>query len=139
MRNIGIKLAIILLIWASGCKSKPKDLIPQDDMVQIIADIKLLETKVDHFYLRNMDSSRVAFRILQQDIFKKYETDSTHYNQSYSFYLQDKKKMVDILNKVEALLDEKQNEILGKPLENVQDPKKETNKNDFPTLPDTPV
>lgn len=106
MRNTGIKIAIILLISLAGCDSKPDNLLSEKEMSTLIVELKLLESKVDHFFLRSTDSTKVAYRYLQNRVFKEHNTDSTAFYESYEYYLNKKKKMLNILNaageKIEA-------------------------------------
>lgn len=67
-------------------------------MSNLIVELKLLESKVDHFFLRNTDSTKVAYVYLQKKVFAKYDTDSTAFYESYDYYLKKKKKMLNILN-----------------------------------------
>ena len=103
---IGIKIAIILLISLAGCDSKPDNLLSEKEMSTLIVELKLLESKVDHFFLRSTDSTKVAYRYLQNKVFKEHNTDSTAFYESYEYYLNKKKKMLNILNasgeKIEA-------------------------------------
>jgi hypothetical protein len=106
VRNTGIKIAIILLISLAGCDSKPDNLLSEKEMSTLIVELKLLESKVDHFFLRSTDSTKVAYRYLQNKVFKEHNTDSTAFYESYEYYLNKKKKMLNILNaageKIEA-------------------------------------
>ncbi|MCD8540055.1 MAG: DUF4296 domain-containing protein [Leadbetterella sp.] len=70
-----------------------------------MADLKLLESKVDHFFLRNPDSSKVAFRYLQHQVFEKHKTDSATYYESYEYYLSRKKQLLRILENASKRLE----------------------------------
>lgn len=83
-------------------------------MATVIADLKLLETKVDRFYLRNTDSSKVAYLYLQQQVFKKNNTDSINYYKSYEYYLSRKKQLVRILEQASKLLENQEEGLLRK-------------------------
>lgn len=102
MRHFGIKLVIICLVL--GCSEKPENLISEDEMVKIIVDLKIQEVKVDNFYLRNPDSSRIAYRYLKDKVFEKYKVDSASYDASYNYYLRKNEKLLDMLNAAEIAL-----------------------------------
>lgn len=86
-------------------------------MAAVIVDLKLLESKVDHFFLRNPDSSKVAFRYLQHQVFKKHKTDSATYYESYEYYLSRKKQLVKILENASKKLEDNAEEMLpSKPI-----------------------
>lgn len=55
-------------------------------MAAILTDIHLAESRITKMNLRSMDSSVVVFNKLQQDIWDKHDTDSSHYRKSYSYY-----------------------------------------------------
>lgn len=102
MKKVGIKLVIIWLVL--GCNSKPKGLISENNMSEIIADLKVLDAKMDNLYLRNIDSSRVVYKHLQQRVFEKYETDSVTYGLSYDYYLKKKSTLLKIYENAEKIL-----------------------------------
>lgn len=83
-------------------------------MTSLIVDLKLLESKVDHFFLRNPDSSKVAFRYLQHEVFKKHKTDSATYYESYEYYLARKKQLIKILEDASKRLEDTQENLLQK-------------------------
>lgn len=105
MKNIGIKLTIILLFLVSACNSNPEGVVSIDKMAEILADLKVLEAKIDNFYVTTADSSRVAYRYEQNKIFKKHEIDSVQFNLSYDYYLRDKRKMLKVYEKSEEILE----------------------------------
>lgn len=74
-------------------------------MTAVIADLKVLESKVDHFFLRNPDSSKIAYRYLQHGVFQKHKTDSATYYESYEYYLSRKNSMLEILENASKLLE----------------------------------
>ncbi len=97
VRNTGIKIAIILLISLAGCNSKPDNLLSEKEMSALIVELKLIESKVDHFFLRSTDSTKVAYHYLQKKAFEAHKTDSAAFYESYDYYLNKKNKMLKIL------------------------------------------
>ena len=83
-------------------------------MTAVLVDLKLLESKVDHFFLRNPDSSKVAYRYLQHQVFKKHQTDSATYYESYEYYLARKKQLIKILENASKQLESAQEDLLKK-------------------------
>ncbi len=114
LRNNGIKIAIILLTLVCSCNSERRKRLSEKEMATVIAELKLLEAKVDHFYLRNTDSSKVAFHYLQQQVFKKNNTDSATYYKSYEYYLSRKKRLVKILEDASKQLENSEEDRLRK-------------------------
>ena len=106
VRNVGIKLAIFSLTLMIACNSKPKGILSEDKMAEILVDLKVGEAHVDNIYVRGIDSSRIIYNHLEEKVLKKHKTDTSIYNLSYKYYLQNKSKMLEIFNKSEKILDE---------------------------------
>ncbi len=105
VNKIGIKLVIILVTLVFGCNSKPKGLLSEKEMAGIIAEQKILESQIDQFYVRKIDSTRFAYNYLEKKIFAKFKTDSLNYTKSYDYYLSNKEIMLDILEQAEKILE----------------------------------
>lgn len=101
MRTILWMLGLVIL----SCSKKveiPNDVMDKEKMAAILTEIHLAEARVAKFNLRSMDSSVVVFNKLQQEIWKKYETDSSYYKKSYAFYA----THPEILNEVYQIVKE---------------------------------
>ena len=57
-------------------------------MVQILTDVHLAEAKTSRANLRSLDSSRTLYQRYEQEILKKYRTDTATYRKSLRFYLE---------------------------------------------------
>jgi len=80
-------LAVLLL--AFSCKSEeeiPEGILTEQEMVDILLDIRVLEGKVGILSV-GKDSSRVLFAKLERDIFEKHKMDSIVYKKSYQYYM----------------------------------------------------
>lgn len=97
-----------------GCNSGRGKRLSEKEMTAVLVDLKLLESKVDHFFLRNPDSSKVAYRYLQHQVFEKHKTDSTTYYESYEYYLARKKQLIKILENASKQLENAQEDLLKK-------------------------
>ncbi len=86
----------------------PGDLIPEDKMVKILADIHVAEAQVTNLQLRSLDSSVAVYGDLQQQIWKKYDVDTLLYRKSYSFYTSHPDYLVKIYDKVEKNLENRE-------------------------------
>ena len=73
VRNVGIKLAIISLTLMCACNSKPKGVLSEDKMAEIMVDLKVGEAHVDNIYVRSIDTSRIIYDHLRQKILKKHK------------------------------------------------------------------
>ena len=65
---------------------KPKNLLSEAEMAQILADVQLAEAKIGKMSFMSIDSSNLAYQKLEAGIFKKYKTDSSAYKKSFRFY-----------------------------------------------------
>ncbi len=99
----------VLGLLACGSDDKPPgDLIPQDKMAKILADIHVAEAQVTNLQLRSLDSSVTVYGELQQKIWKKYSVDTLLYRKSYSFYTSHPAYLVAIYDKVEKNLENRE-------------------------------
>ncbi len=105
MENYALKIVIILLFTVSGCKSTPKDILSEEKMAEIIVDIKMLESTADRTFYRSIDSTRVAFKQLQKEVYKKHKIDSAGFSKSYDYYLNNKRQFLKVLEKAEKILE----------------------------------
>ena len=94
------------MILTFGCNSTPKGILPVKKMALIIADLKVLEAKVDNMYVNSSDSTRFVYRFEQEKIFEKYNIDSSTFNQSYDYYLRNKRELVKVFDKTTFILDD---------------------------------
>lgn len=72
-----------------GCSQQPAipaDVLPKEKMPLLVAELELAETKVSRMNLQHFDSSKVAFRYLEDQILAKYKLDTAQYYKSYRFY-----------------------------------------------------
>jgi hypothetical protein len=68
--KLGIKIVFISLTFFFSCKSSPDGIIENKTMAIVFADLKTAEAKVSRLNLTGVDSSRVAFKYLENQIIK---------------------------------------------------------------------
>ncbi len=107
-----------------ACNSKPKGVLSEDKMAEIMVDLKVGEAQVDNIYVRSIDTSRIIYDHLRQKILKKHKVDTAVYNLSYEYYLRDKEKLLEIIDKSEKII-----EALD---QKATDPKTDSTKNEKP-------
>ncbi len=83
--------SLLLGIWLlAACTApddkRPDNLIPDDQMADILTEVHLAEARVSRFSLRSIDSSNIAYKHLESQIFKKFGVDTATYRKSYIFY-----------------------------------------------------
>jgi hypothetical protein len=66
----------------------PEGTISKEKMVKILMDIHIAEAKVGRLTFRSVDSSKLLFKRMELDIFKKHQVDTATYRKSFEFYLQ---------------------------------------------------
>ncbi len=87
---------LALLMACSNAPSPPENLIPQEKMVQILKDVHLAEQRIIRLRLGSQDSSVVAYQVLENEILKKYQSDTGTYRASYRYYIAQPDKFKDI-------------------------------------------
>ncbi|MPR34632.1 DUF4296 domain-containing protein [Salmonirosea aquatica] len=104
-RSLLIPGFLLILLACSGDEKPPGDLIPQDKMAKILADIHVAEAQVTNMQLRSLDSSVMVYGELQKKIWKKYKVDTLLYRKSYSFYTSHPAYLTEIYDQVEKNLE----------------------------------
>jgi hypothetical protein len=95
--------AALLCILVFSCITPPRipdDVLPKEKMVQMIADIHMVESRVGQLSLRSMDSAYVLEKVWEEKVYKKYNTDSATYKRSFRFYSENPEYMEEIYNAV---------------------------------------
>ena len=94
-------LSLLLMLMACDSDEQPpKDIIAEDKMAAILADIHLAESRVSRMQLQSLDSSAMVFNQLQKQIWAKQQVDTLRYRESYSFYTTHPQYMTRIYEKV---------------------------------------
>jgi hypothetical protein len=104
-------LLLPLLFFFASCDSEerpPEDVLPQDKMVAILSEIHIAESRIVQMHLKSMDSSVLMYDYFQKKLYKKHQTDSTQYKNSYDYYASDPKRLEDIYDKVAKKIEARQ-------------------------------
>ena len=75
----------------------PKDLLSEDKMVSVLADIHLTEGIASSMPV-SYDSSQVLYTLLEKDVFVKHQVSDSLFTESMRYYLQ----YPDIMDKIYA-------------------------------------
>jgi hypothetical protein len=96
-------LFIIILLSSIGCKhiadDKPAGLVPQDQMIQILADIHIADAVVDQKSGQQATNLPLT-NALYTRIFQNYHITAAQYKASYKYYEVHPKLMDDIYTQV---------------------------------------
>ncbi|GAB4007897.1 DUF4296 domain-containing protein [Spirosoma sp. KCTC 42546] len=65
---------------------KPDGLIATDKMADILTEVHMTEARISRLGLASIDSSNIAYKHLEANIFKKFGVDTATYRTSYIFY-----------------------------------------------------
>lgn len=74
----------------AGCEenSKPKDLLSEEEMVNVLIDIHLTEGMASSLPIP-YDSSQVLYSLLEKEVFVKHQVEDSVFTRSMIYYLQD--------------------------------------------------
>lgn len=96
MKNLFLLLPVILLTFAcSENADKPENVLSQEEMVRIMADMQLAEAKVKNLRVSS-DSARHLFSIYELQIFEEWGVTAEQYKESYEYYLSEYDIMSDL-------------------------------------------
>ena len=98
---------IALTLWLTSCSSneKPKNLIDESTMVNIMTDIHLIEAEINNIHLQHQDSSVFMYQKMKVQLLKKYNADTAVFNASFKYYILNPGKMKPIYAEVKKKLE----------------------------------
>jgi hypothetical protein len=99
---------ILLIVGLAACSSdeKPKNLIDEGTMVNIMTDIHILEAQINNLRLQHQDSSVYVYQKLKVKMLKKnYNIDTAVFNASFKYYILNPDKMKPIYVEVKKKLE----------------------------------
>lgn len=102
-----IILLIATLLIACGSEDKPANLIEQDKMSKILADIHEAEASVNNMHLGSQDSSLLAYQRLRWKIMKKYQSDTIAFRVSLKYYITNPSAFKSIYEDVKKELEDR--------------------------------
>lgn len=105
---------LLLGSWlATACTNpadrKPAGLIEEEEMASILTEIHVAEARVSRLSLTSIDSSQIAYKHIEKQIFKKFAVDTAAYRKSYTFYSSHPADMEVIYKRVTENLQKKIN------------------------------
>ena len=104
--------SLLLSGWLIMACTSPEDkapdgLIPEDQMVNILTEVHIAEARVSRLSLTSIDSSNIAYKHLENQIFRKFGVDTAAYRKSYIFYSSHPQDMEAIYKQVTENLEAK--------------------------------
>jgi len=112
------KLFILGLFLIVSCKDNelPKDLIEEQKMIKIIADLHIIDG-----YMATLvytDSTRINGKNFYASVYKSHNTTKAEYEKSLKFYSMDPVRLDSMYNRVEDLLAVKERKLNKMQLKN---------------------
>ncbi|MBD2769995.1 DUF4296 domain-containing protein [Hymenobacter sp. BT664] len=88
-RYLGLLLAPLLLV-VPACERpeeppQPEELLPKEKMIPILADLQVLEARVENSHLRP-DSAQALFQAQQKSLFWQQSITDSAFHRSYRYY-----------------------------------------------------
>lgn len=83
------KLFLAILVMGHSCNQNkaPKDLIPQQQMIQLITEIHLLESKINYLNIRPLDSAKLVYQHYENILFVDFNITRDQYERSFDYYI----------------------------------------------------
>ena len=79
---------------------RPDNLLPTDQMVAILTEVHMAESRVSRLGLTSADSSALVYKQLEERIYKKFKVDTAAYRLSYIYYASDPARLEAIYKEV---------------------------------------
>jgi hypothetical protein len=107
----GFKLFILGLLLITACKDNelPKDLITEQKMIRIIADLHVIDG-----YMATLvytDSTRINGKNFYATVYKSHNTTRAEYEKSLKYYSMNPVRLDSMYNRVEDLLADKERKL----------------------------
>ncbi len=93
------KLFLTVLVIVSACSTKsepPEDLIPEDQMVSILVEVHLLESKVKNLSIKDTDSAKVVYEHYEKLLFADFNITQDQYERSFNYYIDNLDEFKDV-------------------------------------------
>ena len=104
--NIGFVL-LLFGLFACETEEKPDNLIQEDKMAKILAEIHVLEAQINNLRFQHDDSSIYVYQKKRFDIIKSLQSDTATFKVSLKYYLLNPDKMKEIYTQVKVNLEAK--------------------------------
>ncbi len=97
------KLFLTVLVIVSACSTKseaPDDLIPQDQMVSLLVEVHVLESKIKNLSIRSADSAKVVYDHYEKLLFADFNITQDQYERSFNYYVENLDEFKDVYTTV---------------------------------------
>lgn len=117
MKRIGLYIVFFLISLMISCGNKelqeaPADLIPRNEMIDIVVDTWLLESTI-HTMVKQQEQFEPASVTLYAEFFKEHHISKEQYINSLEFYIGEQKASEIFIRECIRRLEERQEELTG--------------------------
>ncbi|MEX2594461.1 MAG: DUF4296 domain-containing protein [Anditalea sp.] len=95
MKKIIIIVLAVSFGYSCSSDSKPKGILSEDKMVEVLVDIHMAEGMASSLSIP-FDSSKKIYPLLEKEVFRKHQIADSVYMESFQYYLRDSRKMESI-------------------------------------------
>ena len=106
--------SLLVMACTNQTDKQPDGLIDEDRMADILTEVHIAEARVSRLSLTSIDSSQIAYKHLESQIFRKFGVDTAAYRKSYIFYSSHPEDMATIYKRVTENLQKKISQKNGK-------------------------
>jgi Domain of unknown function (DUF4296) len=104
-------LIIASLLIACSSEDKPVNLIAQDKMAKILADVHIAEARVSNMHFSNQDSSLLVYQRIRWQIMKKNNADTAVFRSSLRYYITHPEDFKSVYGQVKKELEDRRKKI----------------------------
>ncbi|MEP1097188.1 MAG: DUF4296 domain-containing protein [Cyclobacteriaceae bacterium] len=97
------KFFLTVLVIVSACSTEsevPEDLIPQDQMVSVLVEVHMLESKIKNLRIYSLDSAKVVYDHYENLLFADFNITQDQYERSFNYYIENLDEFKDIYTTV---------------------------------------
>lgn len=108
--------SLLFVFIVSSCHDKnyvaiPKNIIPPDSMVAVIADAHIIQAAAQQGYTQNPKDTTI--QMAYESMYKKHHINDSMYNQSLKFYCNNARLLDSVYEKVLNTLNQQKIELMG--------------------------
>lgn len=105
---------LTFLLTACSSDEKPENLISEDKMAKVLAEIHILEAQINNVHFQHEDSSVFVYQKKRFELLKNFELDTASFRVSLKYYLLNPEKMKGIYTEVKKNLENQKKVIEAK-------------------------
>jgi Domain of unknown function (DUF4296) len=102
-----------LFLFAAGvsicisCQTDSYNTAELKKTAELIAELQILEAKVNRKSFASQDSATLAFKTLEKELFKKHNTDSVKFSKEFNKLALNKEKLLEVYKMAEKIVEKR--------------------------------